>query len=173
MRTSRRWLWPKWHPIPYIVNVLGHKFGCRHSAINVVSRRVTWAPPDLYWIYEMLVLWSWVARAWHLLDLIPETTHMYDGSNGQHIWQWLKSNMDYKVRPSRDLPNDAFLPDELNAFYTCFDKNNTELCTRTPTIAEDWVISLSEADMSNVFNLGNIRKATGPTGIPRYLLRAC
>jgi hypothetical protein len=80
--------------------------------------------------------------------------------------------MYYKVRPSRDLPNDAFYQTNSKHFITCFDKNNTELCTRAPTITDDWVISLSEADMSNVFNLDNIRKAAGLTGIPSYSLRA-
>ena len=33
-------------------------------------------------------------------------------------------SMDYKGGSSRDLPNDASKPDELNALYTHFDNNN-------------------------------------------------
>jgi hypothetical protein len=66
----------------------------------------------------------------------------YTGSDTRRMWQGLQSISDYKGRPSRDLPNDASLPDELNAFYARFDKNNTKLCKRAPAISLDWVISL-------------------------------
>jgi hypothetical protein len=89
------------------------------------------------------------------------------------MWKGLQSSMDYKGRPSHYLPNDASQPDELNAFYARFDNtNNTVLCVRAPTNPEDWVISLSKADVSKVFNQVNTRKATGPESIPGHVLRA-
>jgi hypothetical protein len=48
----------------------------------------------------------------------------YTGSNASRVWQGLQSITDYKGRPSHDLPNNASLPDELNAFYAHLDNNN-------------------------------------------------
>ena len=89
------------------------------------------------------------------------------------MWKGVQSIMDYKRRPSRDLPNDASLPDELNAFYARFDNNNTILCVKASTDPEDWVVSLSEANVSKVFTQVNTHKAAGPDGIPGCVLRAC
>ena len=44
---------------------------------------------------------------------------------------------------------------------------------RAVTDPENWVISLSEADVRRVFYQVNTRKATGPDGIPGCILRAC
>ena len=37
-----------------------------------------------------------------------------------------KTITDYKGKPRRELPSDASLPDELNAFYARFEASNTE-----------------------------------------------
>jgi hypothetical protein len=37
-------------------------------------------------------------------------------SDALRMWQRLQSIMDYKGRSSRDIPNDASLPDKLDAF---------------------------------------------------------
>ena len=66
--------------------------------------------------------------------------------------QGLQSITDYKGRPNCDLPNDASLPDELNAFYARFDNKNTEPCTGASIDPWDWVISLSEADVRKLIN---------------------
>jgi hypothetical protein len=73
------------------------------------------------------------------------------------VWQGLQSITGYKGKPSLDLPKNASLPDELNAFYACFDNNNIVQGVRVVTDPEDWVISLTEADVSKVFNQVNIR----------------
>ena len=73
-----------------------------------------------------------------------------------------RSITEYKGRPSLDLPKNTSLPDELNAFYACFDNNNIVQGVRVATDPEDWVISLTEADVSKVFNQVNIRKVAGP-----------
>ncbi|KAM9484121.1 LIM and calponin homology domains-containing protein 1-like [Salvelinus alpinus] len=57
------------------------------------------------------------------------------------MWQGLQSTTDYKGRPSRDLPNDAALPDELIAFYARFNNNNTVPCVSAPTDPEDWGVT--------------------------------
>ena len=41
----------------------------------------------------------------------------YTGSDTRRMWQGLKTVTDYKGKPSCELPSDASLPDELNAFY--------------------------------------------------------
>lgn len=89
------------------------------------------------------------------------------------MWQGLQSITNYKGRPNSDLPNDASLPDELNACYARFDNNNIDPDVRAVTDPEDWVISLSEADVRRVFNQVNTLKSAGPDGIPGSILRAC
>jgi hypothetical protein len=80
--------------------------------------------------------------------------------------------MDYKERPNPDLPNDASLPDELNAFHAHFN-NNIVLGVRAVPDLVDWMILLTEADVKNVFNQINTHKTVGPDGIPGRVLRAC
>jgi hypothetical protein len=50
----------------------------------------------------------------------------YTGSEARQMWQGLKMIMDYKEKPSRELPSDASLPDEQNVFYARFEASNTE-----------------------------------------------
>ena len=75
------------------------------------------------------------------------------------ISQGVQSIMDYKGRPSHYQSNNASLPDELNQI-------NVEPYVRTSAEPEDWVVSLSQADLSKVCNLFNTRKAAGLDGIP-------
>ena len=60
--------------------------------------------------------------------------------------------MDYKGKPRRELPSDTSLPDELNAFYACFEASNTESCTRAPAVLDDCWITLSVV-FTDIFNL--------------------
>jgi hypothetical protein len=64
------------------------------------------------------------------------------------MWQGLQTITDYKGKPSRELPSDASLPDELNAFYARFEESNTEACMRAPAVPNDCVITLFVADVS-------------------------
>ena len=54
------------------------------------------------------------------------------------------------------MPSDTSLPDELNAFYACFEASNTEPCMRAPAVPDDCVISLFIADVSKIFKQVNI-----------------
>jgi hypothetical protein len=63
--------------------------------------------------------------------------------------------MDDKGRPTCDLPNDASLPDKINAFHPRFDNNNIVLGVRGVTEPVDWGISLSEGEVRKVFNQVN------------------
>jgi hypothetical protein len=67
------------------------------------------------------------------------------------MWQGLQTITDDKGKPSCELPSDASLPDELNAFYSHFEVSNTEACMRAPAAADDYVITLSVANVSKTF----------------------
>ena len=64
------------------------------------------------------------------------------------MWQGLQTITDYKGKPSRELPSDMSLPDELNAFYARFEASITEPCMRAPAVPDECVILLSVADVS-------------------------
>ena len=44
---------------------------------------------------------------------------------------------DYKGKPRRELPSVASRPDELNAFYACFEARNTETCRNAPAVPDN------------------------------------
>ena len=85
----------------------------------------------------------------------------------------LKNFTDYKGKHSCELPSATSLPDELNHFYARFEASNTEACMRASTVPDDYVITLSVADVSKTFKQVNIHKAAGPDGLPGRVLRAC
>jgi hypothetical protein len=57
------------------------------------------------------------------------------------------------------------LQDELHKFYARVEVSNT--------VSDDFVITLSAADVSKTFKQVNIHKAAGPDGLPRLVLQAC
>ena len=79
------------------------------------------------------------------------------------MWQGLQTITDYKGKPIRELPSDASLTDELNAFYDRFEASNTEACKRAPAVPDDCVITLSVADVSHT---------AGDDGLPVCVLWA-
>ena len=95
------------------------------------------------------------------------------GSDACRIWQGLKNITDYKVKPSCEWPSDTNLPDDLNAFYACFEASNTEACMRASAVPDDCVITLSVADVSKTFKQVNIHKAAGPDRLPEHILQVC
>uniref|UniRef100_A0A4W5LZZ8 Cryptochrome circadian regulator 2 n=1 Tax=Hucho hucho TaxID=62062 RepID=A0A4W5LZZ8_9TELE len=72
----------------------------------------------------------------------------YTGSDARRMWQGLKTIMDYKWKPSSELPSDASLPNELNAFYANFEGSNTEACMRAPAVLDVFEELLLDADWS-------------------------
>jgi hypothetical protein len=87
--------------------------------------------------------------------------------------QGLKNITDYKGKPSRELPSDASLPDELNDFYAHFEASNTEARMRASAVPDDSVITLSVVDVSKTIKQVNIHKAAGLDGLPGRVLKAC
>ena len=88
--------------------------------------------------------------------------YCYTCSDARRICQGSKTIKDYKGKLRRELPSDASLPDELNAFYARFKASNTEACTRALAALDDCVITISVADVNNTFKQVNIHKAAGP-----------
>ena len=97
----------------------------------------------------------------------------YTGSDARRMCQGLQTITGHKGKHSRELPSDTSLPDELNYFYTCFEASNTEACIRASVVPDDYLISLSVADMSKTFKHVNIYKTAGPDGLPGHVLQAC
>ena len=89
------------------------------------------------------------------------------------MWQGLKTITDYKWKPSSELPSDASLSDELNAFHARFAASNNEACMIATAVPDDCVIKLSVANVSKTFKQVNIHKAAGPDGLPGHVLKAC
>ena len=83
----------------------------------------------------------------------------------------IKTITDYKVKPSRELPSDESLLDELNAFYACFEASNTEACMRASAVPDDCDHPLRSR--CKTFKQVNIHKAAGQDGLPGRVLRAC
>jgi hypothetical protein len=94
----------------------------------------------------------------------------YTGSDAHLMWQDLKNITDYKWKASRELPSDASLQMEVNAFYAHLKASNTEACMRSPALLGDCVITVSVADVSQTFKQVNIHKAAGPDVLPRHVL---
>ena len=69
-----------------------------------------------------------------------------------------------------ELPSEASLPDERNAYYVRFEASNTETCMRAPAVLDDCVITLSAANLSKTFKQVNIHNAAGPDGLPGRVL---
>ena len=85
----------------------------------------------------------------------------------------MKTIKDYKGKSRCELPSDANLSDQLNAFYARFEASNTEACMRAQAVPDNCVITLSVADVSKTFKQVNSHKAAGPDGLPGRLLKAC
>jgi hypothetical protein len=65
---------------------------------------------------------------------------------------------------------DVLLPEKLNTFFTRFEVNTVPPMQPTP---KDCGLLFFAVDMSKTFKRVNPRKASGPDGIPRCVLRAC
>ena len=90
----------------------------------------------------------------------------YTGSDIHPMWQGLQSITDYKGRPRHDLF-------QTNSMHFMHASTITKpYCAWVLGDPEDWVISLSEADVSKVFSQVNTRKVAGTDGITGRILRA-
>jgi hypothetical protein len=68
------------------------------------------------------------------------------------MWQCLQTITDYKGKHSRELLSDMSLPDELNG-YVRIEASNTEAFMSASAVLDNYVITLSVANVSQTFNL--------------------
>ena len=85
------------------------------------------------------------------------------------MWQCLQTITNYEQKTSHVADTDVLLPDKLNTFFARFE-DNTVPPTRPAT--KDCGLSFSVADVSKTVRCVNPRKAAGPDGVPRRILRA-
>ncbi|XP_072900764.1 uncharacterized protein [Hemitrygon akajei] len=88
--------------------------------------------------------------------------------DARQFWQDLQDITSYKAKPNSRNGGDASLPDELNAFYAHFERENITTAVKIPVAPEDPVISVSEANVR--LSLKRLRvnpcKAEAPDGVP-------
>ncbi len=99
----------------------------------------------------------------------------FTASNYRGMWQGLRNITDYKDRKHPATNTSTSLPDELNAFYARFEVSGSFHTQSTPAAetAEANPLSVSVADVTRSLRRVNIRKATGPGGIPGRVLKTC
>ncbi|KAK1801599.1 hypothetical protein P4O66_004555 [Electrophorus voltai] len=109
-------------------------------------------------------------------------------SGSRSLWQGLQRITDYRSPPSRLMSADESLVNELNTFFARFEATSSSTTTNSasangtigaangacaePTIEQRPFI-ITESDVRKVFNRVNTRKAVGPDGICRRVLKAC
>ncbi|XP_077990622.1 uncharacterized protein LOC144444944 [Glandiceps talaboti] len=91
-------------------------------------------------------------------------------SNTRDLWQGLQRILNYKSKSKSDTLNDQKLANELNIFFSRFDKQ-----TVYPNIdmSGSGAFSVSDDDVRHIFAKLNVRKAAGPDEVSPRLLRAC
>ena len=85
-------------------------------------------------------------------------------------WQTIT---DVKEKPRHKLSSDVSLLEDFNTFYACFKASNTEPCMRISALIDNYVITLSIANVSKTFKQVNIHKAAGQDKLPGRVHRAC
>lgn len=88
-----------------------------------------------------------------------------------HEWMLDSCAIISKAKPCRC--RKASVPDEFNAFYAHSERENKDTPTQTPTISDNPVISLSEANIRASFKGMNPRKASSPDYVSDQALKAC
>lgn len=89
------------------------------------------------------------------------------------MWQGIRVISDYKpTNPSPPSPDTYFL-NELNNFYTCFERDNHAPAIKAELAVDHQPLILATIDVKVVLSRINAHKAAGPDGIPGHGLRAC
>ena len=104
-------------------------------------------------------------------------------SNSHAVWQGLQQITQYKQKPT-PTNNDPTLPDQLNHFYSIFDRTPPKLLPQhsgpkqaVPPDSDSgfppppFTVQLWE--VKNLFTKLNIRKAAGPDNISPSTLKSC
>ncbi len=99
--------------------------------------------------------------------------------DSRRMWQGLKTICSSGNNSSAEVRADPLLAEELNTFYGHFECNGC--CVTLPISAsgssrqnsDDHVITMSEDEVRRELKRVNVRKAAGPDGITRRVLRSC
>ena len=92
-------------------------------------------------------------------------------SNSRELWQGLQSILNYKSKAKSGSVNDQNLVNELNIFYSRFDKQFVR--PKIDTSSNTPAFSVSADDVRHILSKLNIHKAAGPDEVSPRLLRAC
>ncbi len=95
-----------------------------------------------------------------------------DSRDTRSLWQGIQTITDYKPPPQTC---DSTIPllNELNAFFACFEAQNSTTAQKTPPPPGDQVMTLSPGSVRRSLSRINARKAPGPDNIPGRVLRDC
>lgn len=88
------------------------------------------------------------------------------------ICQAKLTHTDFKSPNTVPPSSSASLPDELNHFYTRFDRNK-EISLKAEHQPSELPLTLHTSDVYSTLCKVNARKAAGPDGIPGCVLKAC
>ncbi len=101
-------------------------------------------------------------------DNIKTVEEHFNNNNPRSMWQGINNITGFKGNKPATVNIAAYLLDELNIFYACFEADNTAHTESAPSAAAEEVspLSLSVADVTRSFKVG-------PDGIPVHMLRTC
>ena len=91
-------------------------------------------------------------------------------SNSRELWQGINKITNYKSKSACPLPDDPDLPDQLNVFFSRFEKQMPASFVDNDLPQS---VVISERDTARVLSKLNVHKAPGPDGITARLLRTC
>ncbi|KAK2908186.1 hypothetical protein Q8A73_009259 [Channa argus] len=99
--------------------------------------------------------------------------HQFSNSRDtRSLWQGIQTITDYRP-PPRTCDSNISLLNEVNAFFTRFEKQNISTAQKTPPPPSDQVLMLTPDSVRRYFSRINARKAPGPDNIPGRVLRDC
>ena len=92
-------------------------------------------------------------------------------TNSRELWKGFHKITGYKPKPKQAPQDDTTLPDQLNDFFTRFDRPKDRLPDMSETLPPPFEITLT--DTRRVLRQLKLNKAPGPDGITPRLLRSC
>ena len=118
------------------------------------------------------VLQSTIRRAKR--DYGAKLEDQFENGDARSMWQSLRTITDFRGKTGGGESPSTSLPGELNTFFARFETDGvSQPAPALPTTASPPPLNISEAEVRSAFQRLNIRKATGPDGIPGRVLRTC
>ncbi|MEL6802586.1 MAG: reverse transcriptase domain-containing protein, partial [Bacteroidota bacterium] len=98
--------------------------------------------------------------------------HFNSSTDPRQVWEGIRAITDYKGRTSPPVNGSDKLAEELNTFYTRFDRDNKDPVL-PPLPSDGSTLVLSEHDVRLGLRSINARKAAGPDGVQGRVLKGC